>query len=61
MMSPLLAAEAISCGSLVIRVSGISSANSVTKIFSGCLRTKAGSLTTSVFGWIRSPVWVVVM
>ena len=31
-------------------VGGISSGNSLTNIFSGALRTAAGSLTTSVFG-----------
>ena len=31
-------------------VGGIRSGNSVTNIFSGALRTCAGSLTTSVFG-----------
>ncbi len=51
----------ISSMSLVIIVSGIRSANSVTKIFSGELRTHAGSLTTSVCGWMRSSRWVVVM
>ena len=47
--------------SWVISVSGIRSGNSVTKIFSGLLRTQAGSLTTSVFGWMRSRMCVVVM
>ena len=34
----------------MISVGGIRSGNSVTNIFSGALRTCAGSLTTSVFG-----------
>ena len=34
----------------MISVGGINSGNSVTKIFSGALRTCAGSLTTNVFG-----------
>jgi hypothetical protein len=62
MMSPLARRNAAtSCGSLVISVSGIKSGNSVTKIFSGLLRTQAGSLTTSVAGWMRSSRWVVVI
>ena len=47
--------------SRVISVGGIRSGNSVTKIFSGALRTCAGSLTTSVSGWMRSSICVEVM
>ena len=47
--------------SRVISVGGVRSGNSVTKSFSGALRTCAGSLTTSVFGWMRSRRCVVVM
>ena len=43
----------------MISVGGIRSGNSVTKTFSGALRTWAGSLTTSVFGWMRSSMCVV--
>ena len=44
MMSPNSLRNAmISAGSLVISVSGMRSGNSVTKIFSGLLRTQAGS------------------
>ena len=51
MMSPCSLRKArISPGSRVISVGGVSSGNSVTKSFSGALRTSAGSLTTSVFG-----------
>ena len=45
----------------VTSVGGIRSGKSSTKIFSGALRTCAGSLTTSVFGWMRSSRCVVVM
>ena len=51
----------MSSRSRVISVAGIRSGNSVTKIFSGALRTSAGSLTTSVRGWTRSSMCVVVM
>ncbi|MNL87111.1 hypothetical protein D3C87_2161120 [compost metagenome] len=62
MMSPISSRKrAISLTSRVISVGGIRSANSVTKIFSGELRTQAGSLTTSVFGWMRSSRWVEVI
>src|SRR5665811_1679734 len=50
----------ISARSRVTKVGGIRSGNSVTIIFSGALRTCAGSLTTSVLGWMRSSRWVVV-
>ncbi len=54
-MSPCSARNAlISARSRVISVGGIRSGNSMTKIFSGALRTCAGSLTTSVLGWTRS-------
>ena len=43
----------------MISVGGISSGKSITNIFSGALRTARGSLTTSVFGWMRSSRCVV--
>ena len=45
----------------VTSVGGMRSRKSSTNTFSGELRTEAGSLTTSVFGWMRSNRWVVVM
>ena len=54
-------AERVGERSRVMSVGGIRSANSVTRIFSGALRTEAGSLTTRVSGWTRSRMCVVVM
>ena len=51
----------ISSRSREISVGGISCGKSITKIFSGALRTLAGLFTTSVFGWIRSRKCVEVM
>ena len=49
--APCLSRNAlISSRSLEISVGGIRCGKSITKIFSGALRTLAGSFTTSVFG-----------
>ncbi len=42
-------------------VGGMKRAKSSTQIFSGALRTDAGSLTTKVSPWMRSSKWVAVM
>src|SRR6201992_643443 len=51
----------ISSRSREIKVGGIRCGKSITKIFSGALRTLAGLFTTSVLGWIRSRKCVEVM
>ncbi|MGC0321872.1 hypothetical protein ABIG06_002501 [Bradyrhizobium sp. USDA 326] len=60
--APCLSRNAlISSRSREISVGGISCGKFITNSFSGALRTEAGSLTTSVFGWMRSRKCVEVM
>ena len=44
-----------------ISVGGCTPLKVVTNSFSGAFLTSAGSLTTSVRGWIASSMWVLVM